>query len=125
MFHLLNDHHTICALATASGGAIGVIRISGPEAIALVDKTFVAVSGWSLQAVKGQSVSYGNIITEDRSVIDEVLVTVFRSPHSYTGEDVVEVSCHGSEYILKEVLRRLIDLGCRQARPGEFTQRAS
>ena len=124
MFHLLNDHHTICALATASGGAIGVIRISGPEAIALVDKAFVAVSGRSLQAVKGQSVSYGNIIAEDRSVIDEVLVTVFRSPHSYTGEDVVEVSCHGSEYILKEVLRRLIDLGCRQARPGEFTQRA-
>jgi len=113
MFHLLNDHHTICALATASGGAIGVIRISGPKAIALVDKAFVAVSRRSLQAVKGQSVSYGNIIAEDRSVIDEVLVTVFRSPHSYTGEDVVEVSCHGSEYILKEVLRRLIDLGCR------------
>ena len=124
MSDILNDHHTICAMATASGGAMGVIRVSGDNAIAIVDKTFVLASKQSLQDAKAQSVLYGYIQAEDRTVIDEVLVSVFRAPHSYTGEDTVEISCHGSAYIIKEVLERLIRLGCRQALPGEFTQRA-
>ena len=124
MSDILNDHHTICAMATASGGAMGVIRVSGDNAIAIVDKTFVPASKQSLQDAKAQSVLYGYIQAEDRMVIDEVLVSVFRAPHSYTGEDTVEISCHGSAYIIKEVLERLIRLGCRQALPGEFTQRA-
>lgn len=124
MSDIQNDHHTICAMATASGGAMGVIRVSGDNAIAIVDKTFVPASKQSLQDAKAQSVLYGYIQAEDRTVIDEVLVSVFRAPHSYTGEDTVEISCHGSAYIIKEVLERLIRLGCRQALPGEFTQRA-
>lgn len=124
MSDILNDHHTICAMATASGGAMGVIRVSGDNAITIVDKTFVPASKQSLQDAKAQSVLYGYIQAEDRTVIDEVLVSVFRAPHSYTGEDTVEISCHGSAYIIKEVLERLIRLGCRQALPGEFTQRA-
>ena len=124
MSDILNDHHTICAMATASGGAMGVIRVSGDNAIASVDKTFVPASKQSLQDTKAQRVLYGYIQAEDRTVIDEVLVSVFRAPHSYTGEDTVEISCHGSAYIIKEVLERLIRLGCRQALPGEFTQRA-
>lgn len=124
MSDILNDHHTICAMATASGGAMGVIRVSGDNAIAIVDKTFVPASKQSLQDAKAQSVLYGYIQAEDRTVIDEVLVSVFRAPHSYTGEDTVEISCHGSAYIIKEMLERLIRLGCRQALPGEFTQRA-
>ena len=124
MSDILNDHHTICAMATASGGAMGVIRVSGDNAIAIVDKTFVPASKQSLQDAKAQRVLYGYIQAEDRTVIDEVLVSVFRAPHSYTGEDTVEISCHGSAYIIKEVLERLIRLGCRQALPGEFTQRA-
>ena len=123
MSDILNDH-TICAMATASGGAMGVIRVSGDNAIAIVDKTFVPASKQSLQDAKAQSVLYGYIQAEDRTVIDEVLVSVFRAPHSYTGEDTVEISCHGSAYIIKEMLERLIRLGCRQALPGEFTQRA-
>ena len=123
MSDILNDHHTICAMATASGGAMGVIRVSGDNAIAIVDKTFVPASKQLLQDAKAQSVLYGYIQAEDRTVIDEVLVSVFRAPHSYTGEDTVEISCHGSAYIIKEVLERLIRLGCRQALPGEFTQR--
>lgn len=124
MSDILNDHHTICAMATASGGAMGVIRVSGDNVIAIVDKTFVPASKQSLQDAKAQSFLYGYIQAEDRTVIDEVLVSVFRAPHSYTGEDTVEISCHGSAYIIKEVLERLIRLGCRQALPGEFTQRA-
>lgn len=124
MSDILNDHHTICAMATASGGAMGVIRVSGDNAIAIVDKTFVPASKQSLQDAKAQSVLYGYIQAEDRTVIDEVLVSVFRAPHSYTGEDTVEISCHDSAYIIKEMLERLIRLGCRQALPGEFTQRA-
>ncbi|MGP1351451.1 MAG: tRNA uridine-5-carboxymethylaminomethyl(34) synthesis GTPase MnmE [Hoylesella marshii] len=124
MSDILNDHHTICAMATASGGAMGVIRVSGDNAIAIVDKTFVPASKQSLQDAKAQRVLYGYIQAEDRTVIDEVLVSVFRAPHSYTGEDTVEISCHGSAYIIKEMLERLIRLGCRQALPGEFTQRA-
>lgn len=121
---ILNDHQTICALATASGGAIGIIRVSGSDAITIVDKIFVSTSGKSLENVAARSVLYGHVTNENGTTIDETLITIFRAPHSYTGENSVEISCHGSDFILNEVLRLLIRQGCRQAFPGEFTQRA-
>ena len=121
---ILNDHQTICALATASGGAIGIIRVSGSDAITIVDKIFVSTSGKSLGNVAARSVLYGHVTNENGTTIDETLITIFRAPHSYTGENSVEISCHGSDFILNEVLRLLIRQGCRQAFPGEFTQRA-
>ena len=122
--NILNDHQTICALATASGGAIGIIRVSGSDAITIVDKIFVSTSGKSLENLAARSVLYGHITNENSAIIDETLITIFRAPHSYTGENSVEISCHGSDFILNEVLRLLIRQGCRQAFPGEFTQRA-
>ena len=122
--NILNDHQTICALATASGGAIGIIRVSGSDAITIVDKIFVSTSGKSLENVAAQSVLYGHVTNENGTIIDETLITIFRAPHSYTGENSVEISCHGSDFILNEVLRLLTRQGCRQAFPGEFTQRA-
>lgn len=121
---LLNDRQTICALATSAGGALGVIRVSGNDAIDIVDRAFKAPKGKKLHALPPQTVQYGHIVDEGEQNIDEVLVTCFRAPHSYTGENSVEISCHGSAYILNEVLKLLVRLGCRQAQPGEFTQRA-
>ena len=121
---LLNDRQTICALATSAGGALGVIRVSGNDAIDIVDRAFKAPKGKKLHALPPQTVQYGHIVDEGEQTIDEVLVTCFRAPHSYTGENSVEISCHGSAYILNEVLKLLVRLGCRQAQPGEFTQRA-
>ncbi len=121
---LLNDKQTICALATSAGGALGVIRVSGNEAIGIVDRAFKAPKGQRLQALPPQKVQYGHIVDEQGQAIDEVLVTCFHAPHSYTGENAAEISCHGSAYILNEVLKLLVNLGCRQAQPGEFTQRA-
>lgn len=111
---------TICAIATAVGGAIGVIRISGAEAITDVQKVFSS----SLTEKKSHTLTYGNILDHNGQVIDEVLVSIFRTPHSYTGENSVEISCHGSRYILQKILERLGEAGCRQADPGEFTKRA-
>lgn len=111
---------TICAIATAIGGAIGVIRVSGAEAITDVQKIFSA----SLTEKKSHTLTYGNILDKNGNVIDEVLVSIFRAPHSYTGENSVEISCHGSRYILQRILERLGETGCRQAAPGEFTKRA-
>ena len=121
---LLNDRQTICALATSVGGALGVIRVSGNDAINIVDRAFKAPKSKKLHALPPQTVQYGHIVDEGEQTIDEVLVTCFRAPHSYTGENSVEISCHGSAYILNEVLKLLVRLGCRQAQPGEFTQRA-
>ena len=121
---LLNDRQTICALATSAGGALGVIRVSGSDAIDIVDHAFKAPKGKSLHTLPAQMVQYGHIVDERAHTIDEVLVTCFHAPHSYTGENSVEISCHGSAYILNEVLKLLVRLGCRQAQPGEFTQRA-
>ena len=119
----MND--AICALATAPGGALGIIRVSGPNAFAIVS----AVSSVSCDAVAANTIHYGHIVecgavSQHQNTIDEVLVSVFRAPHSYTGEDSVEISCHGSRYILNKVLELLCQHGCRMARPGEFTQRA-
>lgn len=115
---------TICALSTAKGGAIAVIRVSGPDAISIVDKCFVpATKGKTLVGAKGQTLHYGTIANED-GAIDDVLVSVFRAPHSYTGENSVEISCHASSFIINAILQTLIKNGCRQALPGEYTQRA-
>lgn len=121
---MTNSEECICALATPAGGAIGIIRLSGSEAIRLTDKVFVSVSGKQLSAAKPNTLHYGEIKDKDGHTIDDVLVSVFRAPHSYTGEDSTEISCHGSRYILQQVLQRLIEVGCRQADPGEYTRRA-
>ena len=110
---------TICALATATGGAIGIIRISGPKSLEILSHIFSK----EISNAQPNTIHYGNI-KDGTEVVDEVLVSVFRAPHSYTGEDSVEISCHGSRYILNKVLALLIANGCRQAGPGEFTQRA-
>ena len=112
---------TICALATAPGGAIGIIRISGPQSLENLSRVFRG-SG-DVQTYPANTIHYGHIKNGDE-VIDEVMVSVFRAPHSYTGEDSVEISCHGSRYILNKVLELLIQNGCRMANPGEYTQRA-
>ena len=114
---------TICALATPAGGAIGIIRVSGDDAIGIVDRIF-RHGKKQLCECKGYTIQYGRINDADGNMLDEVLVSVFRAPSSYTGEDSVEIACHGSLFILREALRSLVKAGCRQARPGEFTQRA-
>lgn len=112
---------TICALATPSGqGAIAVIRVSGPEALDIVTKVF---KGINLKNVRGNTIHFGTI-NEGDVVLDEVLVSVFKAPKSYTGEDIAEISCHGSPYIKQAILNLLMKNGCRGANPGEFTQRA-
>ncbi|MBT8220291.1 MAG: tRNA uridine-5-carboxymethylaminomethyl(34) synthesis GTPase MnmE [Bacteroidia bacterium] len=113
---------TIIALSTPPGiGAIGIIRLSGPKAIKLVDQVFF---GRNLTKVEGNTVHYGKIKDENDRILDECMATVFRTPKSYTREDVVELSCHGSPYILNQVIQLLIRMGIRQAEPGEFTLRA-
>ena len=115
----LND--TICALATAGGvGAIGVIRVSGANAITVVDSVF---KGKRLTQQLTHTVHFGKIVDGDK-VIDEVLATLFINPKSYTGENTVELSCHGSPYIQQQILQLLVSKGCRLAKPGEFTLRA-
>lgn len=115
---------TICALATPQGGAINVIRISGPSAISIVDKIFVPRKGVPLSQRKSHTVAFGDIFTSPSELLDEVLVTIMRAPHSYTGEDSVEISCHASPYITQQLLLTLFDNGARQADAGEFTMRA-
>ena len=116
--------HTICAVSTASGGAIGVVRVSGSQAISITEYIFRAVNGKPLSERKASSLTFGHIVDENDKVVDEVLVSLFRAPHSYTGEDATEISCHGSSYILQRVVQLLLAAGCEAAAPGEFTQRA-
>ena len=110
---------TICALATAPGGALGIIRISGPQTLEILSRIFSK----DLTKAQPNTIHYGHI-KDGSNLIDEVLVSIFRAPHSYTGEDSAEISCHGSRYILNKVLELLIQHGCRMANPGEYTQRA-
>ena len=114
------NNDNICALATPAGGAIGIVRVSGPEAISITNSIFSK----DISLAKPNTVHYGEIIDKEGSTIDDVLVSVYRAPHSYTGEDSAEISCHGSAYILNKVVHTLIDAGCRQAEPGEYTKRA-
>ena len=129
---------TICAIATAPGGALGIIRISGAQALEILSSVFSK----DLTQSQPNTIHYGRIVErvatihndcivervavpqQHTTIIDEALVSVFRAPHSYTGEDAAEISCHGSRYILNKVLELLIQQGCRMANPGEFTQRA-
>ena len=125
---MLSDHDTIVAPATAPGGAIAVIRVSGAKALTLCDRIFRGRT--PLAEAAPYTVHYGTIVdapaaeAESPRIVDDVLATVFRAPHSYTGEDSVELSCHGSSYIVAEILRLLTAAGGRMATPGEFTMRA-
>ena len=119
------NNPTICAIATAPGGAIGIIRISGSEALTIADRIFRPVgSNAPLADRKPNTLAFGNIVNAENEVVDEVLVSIFHAPHSYTGENSVEISCHGSAYILQQVMFLLTQNGCIPAGPGEFTQRA-
>ncbi len=122
MSNSLND--TICALATRPGGAIAVVRVSGNESLAIVDKVFHKANGKPLAEVAPNTIHYGQLTDSEGNAIDEVMASVFKAPHSYTGEDSVEISCHGSQYVIACILRALIECGCRQAEPGEYTKRA-
>lgn len=114
----------ICAISTAPGaGAIAVLRLSGEGAILLTDRLFVSPSGKKLADTVANTVHFGQIY-ESEALVDEVLVTIFRAPHSFTGEESVEISCHGSVYIQQRLLQLLVNTGARLALPGEFTQRA-
>ncbi|MFT3738010.1 MAG: tRNA uridine-5-carboxymethylaminomethyl(34) synthesis GTPase MnmE [Breznakibacter sp.] len=116
---------TICAISTAQGmGAIAVIRLSGPNAIRITDNVFRSSrQGKTLMAQKANTIHFGTLVDEEKD-IDEVLVAIFHAPHSFTGEDVVEVSCHGATYIQQQLLQLFIRHGAQLAKPGEFTQRA-
>ncbi|NYJ28104.1 tRNA modification GTPase [Muricauda sp. ARW1Y1] len=114
----------IVALATPSGtGAIAVIRVSGPDAITLMDPLFKSIKGKKLANQKSHTIHLGHIV-DDGKVLDEVLVSLFKGPHSYTGENVVEISCHGSPYIQQQIIQLILRNGCRSASAGEFTLRA-
>lgn len=115
---------TICAPATIPGtGAISIIRVSGEDSLAIADKV-IDVKGESLSETEGYRLRYGTIFKDDGSVLDNVIVSVFRAPHSYTGENSVEISCHASRFIVNAVLEFLVNAGARIAAPGEFTRRA-
>ena len=112
---------TICAIATAPGGAIGIIRVSGSDSNKFVNNIFSR----DISNALGYSLHYGHIVDPlQKEIIDEVIISIFRSPQSYTGEDSVEISCHGSSYILQKIIYLLLDQGCKLAEPGEFTKRA-
>lgn len=115
---------TICALATPQGGAISIIRISGARAVEMTSRLFTPRRGAALEQRASHTVVFGDVSVTPGEVLDEVLVTIMRAPHTYTGEDVVEISCHASPYITQQLLLALLDLGARQADPGEFTMRA-
>lgn len=150
------NQDTICAIATAQGGAIGIIRVSGPKAIEITSRIFIPAKGKPLTEREPYTLTFGKICSQKRKIdntlfqktseipreksetlqkkesiippaeeiIDEVLISLFRAPHSYTGEDSTEIMCHGSSYILQQVIQLLIYNGCRAALPGEYTQRA-
>ena len=120
----IKNEDTICAPATIPGtGAISVIRVSGPEALHIADKVITCRKG-NISDSKGYTIKFGVILDASSKVLDEVLVSIFRAPHSYTGENSVEISCHASSYIVSEIMNLLYTAGARAAEPGEFTQRA-
>ena len=120
----IKNEDTICAPATIPGtGAISVIRVSGPEALHIADKVITCRKG-NISDSKGYTIKFGVILDASSKVLDEVLVSIFRAPHSYTGENSVEISCHASSYIVSEIMNLLYAAGARAAEPGEFTQRA-
>ena len=114
------DNDTICALATGQGGALNIIRISGEKALSIASVLCKVIS----VNTPANTIHHTNIYDDKGNIIDDVMVSVFHGPHSYTGEDSVEISCHGSRYITTKIIESLILSGCRQAMPGEYTQRA-
>ena len=120
----IRNEDTICAPATIPGtGAISVIRVSGPEALEIADKVVLCRRG-TISEAKGYTIKFGTVSKASGELIDEVLVSVFRAPHSYTGENSVEISCHASSFIVSALTGLLLEAGARAAEPGEFTQRA-
>ncbi len=120
MDYRLDD--TIVALSTPQGiGAIGIIRLSGARAIEICNQVF---QGKNLENEASHTLHFGKIVDDHKNIIDEVLVSLFKAPHSYTGENIVEISCHGSPFILQRVIELLLLKGARNAEPGEFTLRA-
>ena len=120
----IRNEETICAPATVPGtGAISVIRLSGPEALTIADKVIKCRRG-NISDAKGYTIRFGEVLDDTGALIDEVLTSVFRAPHSYTGENSVEISCHASSYIVSRIMELLYAAGARAAEPGEFTQRA-
>ena len=120
----IRNEDTICAPATVPGtGAISVIRLSGPEALTIADKVISCRRG-NISDAKGYTIRFGEVLDDTGALIDEVLTSVFRAPHSYTGENSVEISCHASSYIVSRIMELLYAAGARAAEPGEFTQRA-
>lgn len=114
-------HDTICAIATPNGvGALGIIRLSGPKSIAIVNACFSK----NIQNAKTHTIHFGTIKNQSNEIIDEVLVSIFEQGKSFTGEESIEISCHGSSFILQQIIQLLTYSGCRLANPGEFTQRA-
>lgn len=122
---MIHFEDTVCAPATSAAGAISVIRVSGPDTFRITDRLVSFVSGDTATS-KGYTLKYGRIFNDPAhsEELDEVLVSVFRAPHSYTGEDSVEISCHASGYIVKSILEAFVSAGARMAEPGEFTRRA-
>ena len=125
----MNGNDTICALATAPGGALGIIRVSGPDALPIVS----SLCSVSCATCAANTVHYTRLLApsiqyvampSQQEILDDVILTIFHAPHSYTGEDTVEISCHGSRYIIQRILDVLVEQGCRMAQPGEFTMRA-
>ncbi|MDH3650162.1 MAG: tRNA uridine-5-carboxymethylaminomethyl(34) synthesis GTPase MnmE, partial [Saprospiraceae bacterium] len=118
----INLDDTIVALATPPGqGALAIIRVSGPRSFPVLDEVFI---GANLQKSESHTIHFGHIKKDDGSVIDELLLFLFKGPNSYTGEDVIEISCHGSTYIIQEIMELLVGKGIRLAKPGEYTMRA-
>ncbi|MFV0267888.1 MAG: tRNA modification GTPase, partial [Draconibacterium sp.] len=119
------DQSTVCAISTSPGmGAIAVIRLSGSEAIAIADKSFRSPNKSKKLTEQAPNTLHFGQFTDQQEIIDEVVVALFKAPHSFTGEDIVEISCHGSTFIQQKILEVLIKNGARMALPGEFTQRA-
>ena len=118
------NYETICAISTAPGkGAVAIIRISGKDSVKICNQIFKAHNKSKLSLDNAKTVIIGNII-ENRKIIDEVLITIFKGPQSYTGENIIEIACHGSTYIQSAIIQLLIRKGCRLAKKGEFTLRA-
>src|SRR5215470_16553950 len=117
--------NTICAIATPPGqGGVAIIRVSGKEALVIVSKIYMPkAKNTTVENQVANTASYGSIYKESE-ILDRVIISVFHSPHSFTGEDIVEITCHGSIYIQQEIIKLLLSNGCRLAHPGEFTRRA-
>lgn len=121
---ITNINTTIAAISTAmSNSGIGIVRMSGPEAVEIADRVYHSKTGKKLKDQTSHTIHYGYIV-DGEETIDEVLVMLMRAPHTYTGEDTVEINCHGGVYVVKRILEVLIKNGARPAEPGEYTKRA-